>query len=67
MSTFLMGICMAIIIVFGTIVLLITIEYMKDLGVVELSTFLIFLLFIIADILITSLGCYLIYHIDEFI
>lgn len=67
MSNFFMCILMALIIIFGTIAILITIEYMKDLGVVDLTTALTFLLIIIAEILTTCLGCGLIYHYKEFI
>ncbi len=67
MSSFFIVILMALIIIFGTIAILITMEYMKDLGVVDLTTALTFLLFIIAEILTTCLGCGLIYHINEFI
>ena len=67
MSNFIIIILMALIIIFGSIAILITIEYMKDLGVVDLTTALTFLLAIIAEILATCLGCGLIYHINEFI
>ena len=63
MNTFLVGILMAIIIILGIIAILITIEYMKELGVVELSTALIFLLIIIVEILTTCLGCGFIHYI----
>ena len=67
MSNFIIIILMALIIIFGAITILITIEYMKDLGSADLTTVLITVLVIIAVILTTCLGCGLIYHINEFI